>query len=137
VNRNTFIRLVILGALVGLVGCRLTPSQPIHDVGLYPTPTVLPTQTPFVVEVTTTALPTQTPNVVIVSPTPDALGELCVTANEAVYLRPSPNVDNYPIQEIPNGSALGDLGGRNGNWAFVELGENRGWVNMDYLGDCR
>ncbi len=138
-NRKTFSQLVLIGALGGLVGCRLTPSKPIHDVGLYPTPTFLPTQTALVVQITTTALPTASPNVVVVSPTPDALGEFCVTAPEAVYLRPSPNVDNYPIQELLNGSKLGDLGGRSedGKWAFVALGESQGWVNMSYLGACK
>lgn len=131
-----FIPLAIaIFGLVGLTSCRITPSQPVHDVGLYATQTVLPTQTPIVVQITTTALATQTPDVVVVSATPNYT-KLCVNAVVAVYLRPSPSVDNYPIRELPNGSELVDLGGRDGKWLFVQFGDKVGWVYSDYLGGC-
>ena len=106
-------------------------------VNLYPiTETVLPIQTPHVIIWTQTPNATMTPLVIliIVPPTPNAL--LCVTASDTVYLRPTPNTDNYPIVELHNAERLTDLGGRYDDWVFVGVSSYRGWVNDDYLGRC-
>ena len=86
-----------------------------------------PTQTPFVVVVTSTP---QNP-----TPSPEALF-LCVVADKAVYLRPSPEATLYPLDPIPSGTQVLDTGTRKGNWVFVQIGDSKGWINMEYLGKC-
>jgi hypothetical protein len=101
------------------------------------TPTPPPTQTERVVIHTTTPIYTYTPIVKIVTETPSP-EYLCVTADENVYLRPSPGIDNYPITPLPNGTRLmTDLGGKKEEWIFVQYGELSGWVHQKYLEDCR
>jgi hypothetical protein len=104
-----------------------------RELVLYPSPTANSTQTPYLVEITTTPLPTQTPVIILV--TPEA-GSLCVSALEAVHLRPSPDDDNYPITAVPNGTELIDLGGRSGSWYFVSLGTEQGWIHKNFLQEC-
>jgi hypothetical protein len=124
------VELAFFIVVLAILGCR-SGSQ--RTLVLYPsttstfanTPTqVLATQTPYIVEVTTTS-----------GPTKEALA-ICVTADEAVYLRPSASAENYPILSLPYGSRLKDLGGRIGNWVFVQYHDNQGWVYGDYLGRC-
>ena len=131
--------LVALGVLaLGVLSCRLTPAEP-RELGLYPTATTNATQTPLVVVWTGTPNATYTPNaptIIVLTQTPNSTS-LCVSALVAVHLRPSPNADNYPITIIPNGTLLTDLGGKDGNWIFVQFGDKQGWVNMNYIGDCK
>jgi hypothetical protein len=102
---------------------------------LYPSPTVLPTQTERVVIHTSTPLSTYTPIVKVVTSTSEP-GYLCVTAVDTVHLRPSPSVENYPVMVLSSGARLTDLGGRDGNWAFVSTGKERGWINLDFVKLC-
>lgn len=109
---------------------------------LYPSPTSEASQTPLVRVVTTTPLATQTPLVVVYTTTPVPTAEnarLCVTAVEAVNLRPSPTTENF-IAVLRNGQQIVDLGGRDGSWMFVqvdEAGKKRGWVKTEYVGKCK
>jgi hypothetical protein len=103
---------------------------------LYPSPTVLPTQTPFVIVWTSTPVYTYTPIVKEVTSTPKP-EYLCVVADEAVYLRPSASMDNYPISPLPNGARVLRLGGEKEDWIFVEYGEFSGWVHSEYLESCK
>lgn len=128
----------ILALILANVACGRTETRRLE---LYPSPTVLPTQTERVVVHTSTPLSTYTPIVQVVTSTPEPSGYLCVIAAESVYLRPSPGVGNYPITPLPLGARLADLGGRNenddGSWAFVVFGRARGWVNTDYVESCK
>jgi hypothetical protein len=126
----------LLAALSIVTGCRFTPSEPRERIDLYPSPTVLPTQTERVVQITTTPVFTYTPIVKVVTETPKP-GYLCVTADENVYLRPSADLTGYPIAPLPNGSRLTDLGGRNGSFAFVSYGEFSGWVHLKFVINCK
>lgn len=123
-------KLITILAL-GVLACAST--QPRERVNLYPTVEAIPTQTPVIIYVSQTPNPTYTPVFVEVTSTPNAL---CVSANETVNLRPSPNTDNYPIVQIPNGAKVKDLGGRNESWYLVEYLDYQGWINSDYLEDC-
>lgn len=122
-------------AVVFLFGCRMTPSEP-RNIELYPSPTVIPTQTERIVIHTSTPLPTTTPIVMEVTSTP-VPGYLCVTADENVYLRPSADLTGYPIAPLPNGTRLTDLGGRDGRFAFVSYGEFSGWVHLKFIQNCK
>lgn len=105
-------------------GWTVTPS---------PTANTQATQTPYIVEITNTPAPTELPTV---TPNPTAISYLCVTANEAVNLRPSPDASYYPIDPLKNGTKVEDLGARDGNWVFVKVGDKQGWINGEYLGAC-
>ena len=107
---------------------------------LYPSPTSEATQTPSVRVITTTPLPTTTPMIVVYTATPVPTTQtkaswLCVTAVEAVNLRPSPSTENH-IAVLKYGQKVIDLGGRDGSWLYVQVGDSRGWVNIKYLGNC-
>lgn len=130
--------LFVVLALVALA-CRGGPSDEqrnkVYDA-LRPSPTPAATQTPIVisiteeviVQITTTPRPT---------PKPTKQPRLCVSATEAVNLRPSPSDDNYPIVQLKNGDEVTDLGGRTEEWIFVETAKgNRGWVHEKYLTSC-
>lgn len=120
--------------VLGVLACgQTTPRQ----LSLYVSATAEIAVSPLVVQITTTADATQTPNVVVVSATPAALGVFCVNAPIAVHLRPSPNANNYPIMAIPNGTTVIDMGGRSGEWMFVELGDKQGWIHGDFVGECQ
>lgn len=95
-----------------------------------------PTQTERVVQITTTPVFTYTPVVKIVTGTPENTVFLCVSADEAVYLRASPDTEFHPIDPLPNGTKVTDTKTRSGNWAFVQLGEDAGWINLNYLKKC-
>lgn len=126
------IRLFFLFLAITILACGSTTPRRLN---LYPSPTVLPTQTERVVVWTSTPLSTYTPIVKEVTSTPKP-EYLCVTAVETVHLRPSPSIQNYPIKVLKNGARLTDLGGRSGNWAFVSNGEEQGWVHQKYLEQC-
>lgn len=105
-------------------------------MNLYATSTVQASQTPYVIVITETPNapdPTQTAAIIVVTETPNSL---CVSAASTVYLRPSPNTDNYPVTVIPNAATVNDLGGRNGVWAFVRYKSYEGWVNSEYIKEC-
>ncbi len=130
--RRLFILLGALGVLSIACG-----SSVQRRLDLYPTATVVPTQTERVIVWTQTPNATATPVIIVVSATPNAPIFLCASASESVYLRPSPNADNYPLATLPNGTRLQDLGGRSGNWRFVATpAQLRGWVNEAYLEMC-
>lgn len=113
-------------------------SQEPRRLNLYPSPTVLPTQTPFVLQITTTPIDTQTPFVKEVTQTPSPADSLCVSATVAVYLRPTASTVNHPITPLENRTVVQDLGGRSedGKWYFVQHGEAQGWVFAEYLSAC-
>lgn len=125
--RGFFVVLALLALACG--------SQTPRRLELYPSPTSNPTQTPFVVEVTkevvrqvtTTPEPTETPESTVF---------LCVSAEESVYLRPSPSTANYPVAALPAGDRVEDLGGRDGVWMFVRWEDKTGWVNQAYVKVC-
>ena len=119
---------LMLGILLATVACQREGRR---ELVLYPTPTVVPTQTPFLVQITTTPVMV----VIEITHTPTS-STLCVKATVAVYLRPSPSDQNYPITEIPNGAELVDLRGRSDKWIFVEMENNQGWVHEDYVAPC-
>lgn len=98
---------------------------------LYPSPTANASQTPYVVKETAPPLVMT----VVVTQT-EISNTLCVSASVAVYLRPSPGGDYYPIVALPNGARVNDLGGRSGSWLFVRYQRYQGWVNGRYLGEC-
>ena len=123
----------VLFLVVMLISCK---KETADDQGIvFWTPSAPPTQTPWVLEITTTPVYTYTPIVKEVTSTPKP-EYLCVTAVETVHLRPSPSVQNYPITVLQNGTRLTDLGGRSGNWAFVSNGEEQGWINLDFVKNC-
>jgi hypothetical protein len=126
-------RILLAMAVLMLVTLACGSTAPRTPIVLYPSPTVDATQTPIYLQV-----PVEVTKVVelttVVEVTATARAEtLCVQASEAVYLRPSPSDDNYPIVALPNGAQLVDLGGRDGSWYFVQLGDRSGWVNSNYL----
>lgn len=123
----------VLLLVVVLASCRKASGN--DDGIVFWTPSAPPTQTPRIVEITTTALSTYTPIVKVVTETPEP-GYLCVTADEAVHLRPSPSIENYPIDVLKNGTKLLDLGGRDGEWRFVRFDKQTGWVNQAYVTAC-
>lgn len=128
------IRLALGVLVLGVLACG--SRDPMPKMNLYATSTVQASQTPYIVVITETPNapdPTQTAAIIIVTDTPNSL---CVSATSTVYLRPSPNTDNYPVTVIPNAAIVEDLGGRNGAWTFVGYKNYEGWINSDYLKEC-
>lgn len=128
-------RIIFASTILAISALACATGSP-RKLELYPSPTVLPTQTPFVLEITTTPLPT---DFVIITTTPVPTENtvfLCVSANEAVYLRASPGTEFHPITPLSNGTKVIDTKTRSGNWAFVQLGEDAGWINTKYLERC-
>jgi hypothetical protein len=137
----TPILMAVLAALV-LVVAQLACGQPAEEWQLRgwtvtPSQTLMvaqPTQTPVVVQETVVVVAQQTVVVVAqVTPTP---ANLCVVAQEAVYLRPAPNSDFYPIDPLTNGTEVLLTGSKDGDWVFVIVGVRSGWVKSNWLGDC-
>jgi len=126
--------LALAVSILATLACGRSTTQP-RRIDLYPTETILATQTERVIVWTQTPADTATPILVIISATPDT-GLLCVRASVAVYLRPSPDTDNYPIMPLANGAQVRDLGGRSGRWYFVAVDNKQGWINGDYLVAC-
>jgi hypothetical protein len=127
------ILLAVLALVIATLACGGQPASR-RELNLWPTETPNATQTPIFIEVVETQV-----IVVEITPTPvppQEVEKMCVSALEAVYLRPSPSDDNYPIKSLPNGAELLDLGGRDGSWLFVEFEDKQGWVNGDYVGRC-
>jgi hypothetical protein len=124
--------LAVLAILVVTLACGGQGQQTDRFTFWTPTPNASPT--PIVVEVIETQV-----ILVEITPTPvppQEVEKMCVRALVAVYLRPSPSNDNYPIMPLPNGAELADLGGRDGNWRFVQYGDAQGWVHGIYVGKC-
>ena len=133
-NRTIFALVVLT-----LVTLACGSSAPRRKLDLYPSPTIIPTQTARVIIISQTPEKTMVPDKKqpqISTQTP-IIACFTVSASEAVYLRPAPNADNYPIMPIPNGTQVHDLGGRVGSWNFVALGDKQGWVNGEYLQPCQ
>jgi hypothetical protein len=126
-------KLLFIAIFVTIIACGRTAPRRLE---LYPSPTVLPTQTERVVIYTTTPLSTYTSIVKEVTSTPKP-EYLCIVADEAVYLRPSASMDNYPISPLPNGARVLRLGGEKEDWIFVEYGEFSGWIRQEYLKNCK
>lgn len=124
-------------ALLILVVAQGCGSQEVRTPFVFWSPTPDFTQTPIVVEVvrtavvvwTTTPVPTETK-------VSEQIIKLCVTATEAVHLRPSPSTENYPILQLERGEEVVDLGGRNSIWMFVQYRDKRGWVNGNFVEEC-
>jgi len=102
-------------------GWTVTPSQVVTQV--------LPTQTPYFIEITQTPQPTE-----IMTGTPQMY--LCVTANETLYLRPSANMSGSPIVTLKNGQRITDLGGRDNGFWFVKVDAQQGWVFGKFVVGC-
>ncbi len=134
-NQKTVLLTLLMLLVLAIMACNLAPSES-KVLDLYPTPTPAITQTAFIVQITTTPPPTPTPFVVVVSSTPES-GYLCVTADENVYLRPSPSMENHPIVPLPRGTRIADSGSRSGNWAFVKVDDYSGWVNTLWTTPCK
>jgi len=126
--------IVALILVVASLACK-TGSGTNRELNLYPSPTIVATQTARIEQITTTPPATTTPIVTVATVTPNAT-TFCVSATVAVHLRPSPATTNYPIVALPNGSIVADLGGRSGNWYFVAYGDKQGWVDSNYLEEC-
>lgn len=124
------VALATLALAIAALACSTGPTTP--------RPNIWNTSTPVVVtaQVTKITIVTTTPVVIEVTPTSRPPIHLCVVADEAVYLRPSPSVDNYPITEMVRNSQVVDLGGRSGTWLFVRYGTYDGWVNLRYVKEC-
>jgi hypothetical protein len=124
------------------LACGRSAGSPKSEPFTFWTPTPNSTQTPIIIVHTTTPLPTQTPEVIVLIATSTPYtNRLCVIADQAVYLRPSASDDGYPILPLTKGLELLDLGGREGDWAFVQYTNERGeikqgWSNIHWLGDC-
>lgn len=126
---------VILVLVVVQLACRQESSDGKRIDFSQPT-VVVPTQTAVVVHETVEAtVVVQSTVVVQITPTP---ARLCVVVQETVYLRPSASEIAYPIQPLPDGTELFDLGGRSNGFYFVKLSDNtQGWVYSKYIGDCK
>lgn len=134
-NQKAVLLTLLILLVLAILSCNLAPSES-KVLDLYPTPTQAITQTAFIVQITTTPPPTLTPIVVVVSSTPES-HFLCVTADENVYLRPSPSMENHPIVPLPKGARIADSGSRSGNWAFVKVEGFSGWVNTLWTTPCK
>lgn len=102
--------------------------------GEYVTP--IPMQVANTPTPTKTRLPTLSPTI---ANTPEKLptlsNTLCVSV-KSVYLRPAPNADFYPIDPLLEGTEVVLLGARDGKWIFVQVSDQIGWVNSEYLSNC-
>lgn len=128
--------LLIIPILI-LVSLACGRSTPRELPSLYPSQTPNATQTPIVIEITNTPENTQTPEFIYVVQTSTLPSTTrCVIATEAVYLRPTPSTDNYPVAPLPKGSKVILSGSVNGSWVFALFGEKSGWVQSNYLGNC-
>lgn len=102
-----------------------------------PTPTDVANTPVSTQEALPTLIPTSTKVLAVVQHTEKSVGTcVAVSADVAVYLRPSPSEDNYPIMPLPRGAELLLTGGRDGKWLFAEYGDRSGWVYGDYVGAC-
>jgi hypothetical protein len=138
-NRK-LLAIVLAGFVIVLANIACSKSAPTDRPRLVlefsPTPTLVPTQP-------TKVLATQTPIIEIVEitstplPTSANTSELCVIADEAVYLRPSPSATYYPLDPLPKDSRVIFTGTKDGNWLFVDYGDQSGWINGKYLGNCQ
>jgi hypothetical protein len=129
-NNRWHIFVAVLAIVLAILACG--GAAPRRGLNLYPSSTPNATQTPMIVTVESS------PSVIVieVTVTSEPAGKLCVNADVAVHLRPSPNNQNYPITVIANRTELIDLGGRNSKWMFVQIGDNQGWVHGDYVQRC-
>lgn len=126
----------ILAIVLPLAMLACNSSRPDRRLNLYPSPTSDATQTPIIQTVVSTKV-VQITTTPVKTATSTPVRQLCVSASEAVYMRPSPSTTPYPITQLENGSKVVDLGGRNGDWLFVSYGDKQGWVNGKYLSDCK
>ena len=120
--------LIVLANWACISGELVVTVTPTAEVWATPesTESVLPTLQPTSTEVLANTL----------APTLESVGKCVVTVDVAVYLRPSPSEENYPITELANGSELEDLGGKDGDWLFVRFADKEGWVYGKYISGC-
>ena len=133
------IMIALLIVVLGILACgNPAPEYVLRGWTVTPTKFVDATNTPLViyVEVTNSPEPTQTPELVIITQTSNAVVTLCVTASDAVYLRPSPDATYYPLKPLVKGTVVIYKGTHNGEWKFVEVEDGAGWINSEYLGTC-
>ena len=131
---NKALALPVIVLALSVLACRT--GNPERKLNLYPTPTSEATQTPYVVEVTTSPPPPIFVQITT-TPVPTLSIQLCVSAVETVNLRPSASDRGYPITQLENGDEVVDLGGRQGNWIYVQAGDEAGWINKKYLEACK
>jgi hypothetical protein len=134
-KRETTIFLAVTALVVAQLACAAPADR--GPVVLYPSATPNATQTPVVVTVVAQVTVVAHQTVVAQVTTTPRGDKYCVTAEETVYLRPSPSTDNYPVVALAHGAVVAHLGGRNGDWMFVQYEDKTGWVNKDYIGDCK
>lgn len=132
-QRNKALALALNALALAVLACNT--GNPDRKLNLYPssTPTsAVPTQTAIVMEIVNTVVVQIT-----TTPVPTSRTYKCISAVEAVYLRPSPSTENYPIKQLEKGVEVVDIGGKIGEWIFVEVNGVRGWVNQKYMEECR
>jgi hypothetical protein len=61
---------------------------------------------------------------------------LCVLQDNTVYLRNTPNVEEYPLGVLQQGDRVYPNGGVMDNWMQVSSPLGNGWVNAQYVGTC-
>ena len=132
--RNKALALFFGVLALSILACRT--GNPERRLNLYPSPTSEATQTPVIVEVTTTPAPT-TYVIVTATAVPTVSIQLCVSAEKAVNLRPSPDERGYPILQLRKGDQVTDLGGRDETWIYVQYLDKQGWINKKYLSNCK
>lgn len=139
-SRRKALALALNVLALAILACGSSVESPDRQAtlraALYPSPTPDATQTPVLVEVTKVVQITVTSQPTA-KPSPTRQIKLCVTAQEAVHLRPSPDAIGYPIAELKNGSEVTDLKGRKGEWLYVEVEDKRGWVHEKYVEECQ
>lgn len=101
---------------------------PVAPGSLRPTAYATGTQPVVVLASTKTTTPTATG-------TPVLAIVRCVVAEQALWLRVSASEKAAPILAIRSGAEVTVL--IPGAWSFVRVGTNTGWVNSDYLGECK
>jgi hypothetical protein len=60
----------------------------------------------------------------------------CVSNNQTVYLRRTPNTKEYPLGVLANGEKVYPNGRVDGSWLEVSTELGTGWVNGNYIRTC-
>ena len=121
-------RTIILASIVfALCAC-----APVSPGSLRPTQNVTATETPVIL-----ATATKTPTLAPVSP---QVTTLCVMT-DTLTLRSDTGKDAPAVRWLQMGEPVTILASGQaadgGAWSFVRVGADTGWVNSDYLGECK
>lgn len=124
-DRQARINLSILMLLAVGLACRVSPPPGGRQTG-----TPLPPIETVVVSPTSTVTPA-----VLVPVSKDR----CVTAMEGLWLRTSPNADSEAnkLYSLPTGTRVQVLFGSAWSRVYVKSIDLYGYVNSDYLGECK